>query len=240
MSDYRFGPEYPKINTVFKRDMEAGGVIITDQLAEEEFKYLLDNEWVWTEKVDGTNIRLHFDGESIAVGGRTDSAQIPGGLMFALGPFNNPSLWRSVFAEGGGPTDVTIYGEGYGPKIQNGGRYTVDPAFIVFDIRIGRWWLKREDVIDVAAKLGMRTVPIVLIESLKEAIRRVLFAANTHVGLRSVVSGVEEFTMEGLVGTPSVPLFARNGSRVIAKLKVKDFEDLYKHETRRAVKEERV
>jgi hypothetical protein len=32
--------------------------------------------------------------------------------------------------------------------------------------------------------------------------------------------------VEGIVGTPAVPLFTRDGERLIAKLKVKDFTAL--------------
>jgi hypothetical protein len=38
--------------------------------------------------------------------------------------------------------------------------------------------------------------------------------------------------MEGIVGTPSVPLYDRRGNRIITKLKIKDFEDLEKRAER--------
>ena len=46
--------------------------------------------------------------------------------------------------------DVTVYGEGYGAKIQSGGMYRQDQAVIVFDVRVGPWWLSDENVADVA------------------------------------------------------------------------------------------
>ena len=45
--------EYHKINSVFKRD-ERGNFI--EEYADDVFEYLKDNVWVFTEKVDGTNI----------------------------------------------------------------------------------------------------------------------------------------------------------------------------------------
>lgn len=34
-------------------------------------------QWVGTEKVDGTNIRVYWDGYRISIAGRTDKAEIP-------------------------------------------------------------------------------------------------------------------------------------------------------------------
>lgn len=252
MTESVFGPEYPKINTVFKRDMENGSVIILDQFSSEEFEYLLDAQWTWTEKVDGTNVRLHYNGDSVTAGGRTDAAQTPGHLIYALAQYNNPAKWNEVFPLDPedtrtkqkvgdifnlniDPRDITIYGEGYGPKIQNGGRYSPDVRFIVFDVRVGRWWLRREDVNEIANQFGMAIVPIVARCSLRAAISMV--KEHAWAGVETLTSHVAQdktLVMEGLVGTPSVPLFDRRGSRIIAKLKVKDFEALAKRESRRA------
>jgi hypothetical protein len=243
-----FGPEYPKIQSCFKRNMADGGVILPNQFSTEEFEYLRATPWTWTEKVDGTNVRLHYDGDSITAGGRTKDAQMPGHLIYALAQYNNPERWASVFTADGKPEegqpDVTVYGEGYGPKIQNGGRYRSDVGFIVFDIRVGKWWLKREDVIEIAAKLGMDVVPVVMVATLHEAIYDFTAIVNESFKawiehpnpnfFHSRVAASEQFTMEGLVGTPSVPMYDRRGQRIITKLKIKDFEDLAKREARRA------
>ena len=150
-----YGPAYPKINTVFKRDEK--NRIIVGQYSQPEFQYLRNNEWLWTEKVDGTNIRLHWDGETVTIGGRTDNASLPQQLVANLQYLvTNPSLWAAVF---GDANDVTVYGEGYGAKIQSGGYYRPDQQLIVFDVRIGRWWLRYGDVEKVAKDLGLETVP---------------------------------------------------------------------------------
>jgi hypothetical protein len=65
-----------------------------------------------------------------------------------------PGEPRSVTAD-----DVTVYGEGYGAGIQTGAVYRPDQAVIVFDVKTGAWWLAREDVADVAGKLGLDVVP---------------------------------------------------------------------------------
>jgi hypothetical protein len=238
-----FGPEYPKINTVFKRDMANNGLIIPSEFSTEEFAYLANTPWRWTEKVDGTNIRVHFDGEKVTISGRTDSAQVPGPLFYALAFLNNPGLFNRVFADSTKvkpyEQDVTIYGEGYGPKIQSGGQYRNDVGFIVFDIKVGRWWLKPEDVTEAAGKLGLDVVPEYPIMTLNEAIAFVSGSRLNKWSDTEFPGGADAFKShwmnakpEGLVGTPTVPLFARNGERIIAKLKSADFESLAKHRTR--------
>ena len=81
-----FGPTYPKIDTVFKRDAARRFIIIPGDYSTPEFEYLADTPWGWTEKVDGTNIRLHWDGSEVTIGGRTDNAQVPSPLVANLRP----------------------------------------------------------------------------------------------------------------------------------------------------------
>lgn len=210
-----FGPEYLKINTVFKRDEK--NLIIPFDWATEELAYLADSPWTFTEKIDGTNIRLHWNGENITVGGRTDSAQIPSHLltMDVLGRFNDPALWREVFPDS---NSVTVFGEGYGPKIQSGGHYRPDHSFIVFDVRVGDWWLKSAAVSEIAQKLSLDMVPYVCTMTLREA---VYFVQSTD--FKSKFAGARP---EGIVGRPEVDLYTRKGERIVAKIKVKDFLDL--------------
>src|ERR1700692_4009049 len=92
-----FGPEYPKINTAFKRDER--NVIILDDWSLPEFQYLSDKIWRWTEKVDGTNIRLHWDGTKVRIGGRTDNAQVPATLISNLAQVIEPSKWKAAFPD---------------------------------------------------------------------------------------------------------------------------------------------
>mgnify|MGYP003436029483 CR=1 FL=1 len=62
--------EYPKINTLFKRD--ANNIIIPSQFTQPEFEYLKDNKFECTEKIDGTNIRIEIKGKEITFKGRTE------------------------------------------------------------------------------------------------------------------------------------------------------------------------
>ena len=72
---------YNKIETVFNRDTEGTKRLILDSYRNEAVEYLKDNIWQSTEKIDGTNIRVHWDGHNVEFGGRTDRAQIPNHLL---------------------------------------------------------------------------------------------------------------------------------------------------------------
>lgn len=208
----RFGPSYPKIQTLYERDER--NVIIPGEWSVPEFGYLADAPWRWTEKVDGTNIRLHWNGETVTVGGRTDEAQVPAPLLRNLEPLLLPERWREVFPDA---DDVTVYGEGYGAKIQKGGMYRPDQAVIVFDVLVGRWWLGEDNVASVASALGLDTVPWQFTGSLEEAWERIVAGRLT--------SAWPDARIEGLVGRPTVDLFNRRGERIMAKAKVKDWQD---------------
>ena len=74
--------EYHKIDTVFKRDPATKHkTLLLGDWSQDAFGYLANNEWVFTEKVDGTNIRVMVDAGEIKFGGKTDDAQIPAKLV---------------------------------------------------------------------------------------------------------------------------------------------------------------
>ena len=72
---------YHKINSVYKRD-EKGK--FTKEFSIPEFEYLFHNIWIGTEKIDGTNIRIGWDGENVTIGGRMQKAQLPVHLKLKL------------------------------------------------------------------------------------------------------------------------------------------------------------
>ena len=208
-----FGPEYPKINTIFKRDRARKSIIIPGDWSAPEFGYLQNCPWDFSEKIDGTNTRLHWDGSTVTLGGRGEGSQVPARLVTALATYLDPALFAAAFPDA---DDVTVYGEGYGAGIQTGACYRPDQSLIVFDVKVGPWWLAREDVADVAGKLGLDVVPTFGSYTLNEA-----WAGLTSGRFVSHWSGVP---IEGLVGRPSVDLHTRDGSRILAKMKVADWE----------------
>ena len=179
------------------------------------FQALQDISWVCTEKIDGTNIRVIWDGETITFKGRTDRANIPQHLVEKLRILFTPEKMLEVFGE----KEVCLYGEGYGQKIQNGHNYIKKGVnFILFDIKIGKWWLEYEDLVDIAYDLGIDIVPVVHIGSLEEAIEMV------KEGFKSKIAENEDYDAEGLVCKPIVTLFDRAGNRIITKIKTRDFK----------------
>lgn len=211
--------EYHKIDSVYKRDQK--GKFILGEFSRPEFEYLKDSPWLWTEKVDGTNIRIMFrniDVLELSFGGKTDNAQISTKLINWL----NNTLEVNDFVDTFGSTEgVCLYGEGYGAGIQKGGgNYSPDQKFILFDVKIGDFWLERKNIEDIASKLSLDVVP--LLEpayTLEQMIRYV--AEWQHY---APASSIGNASIEGYVGTPLVPLFARNGDRIITKIKYKDFK----------------
>jgi len=205
---------YHKIQTIFKRDPATKyKTLLYGEWALPEFAYLATNEWEFTEKIDGTNIRVDWDcTEQVRFGGRTDNAQIPIFLLDKLQDLFPPAKFGALYPE----TPMTLYGEGYGAKIQKGGgNYIPDGvSFILFDVMIGGNYLERHNIEDIADHLGIQVVPIVDRGHLVDAI---------DYAQRGFPSLVGNCVAEGLVMRPVVELRNRMGHRIIAKIKHKDF-----------------
>lgn len=78
--------EYHKIQSIYKRDITSKHkTLLEGQWTLPEFEYLAGNVWTFTEKVDGTNIRVIFKDGGITFGGRTEDAQIPAQLVGRAG-----------------------------------------------------------------------------------------------------------------------------------------------------------
>lgn len=209
--------EYHKIQTMFKREQAKPCRIIPGAWTTPEFEYLKDNRWEFTEKVDGTNIRVMFNGLALKYGGKTDSAQTPCDLIERLHGIFDLQLeaMKGLFCQEGKPLpDVCLYGEGYGAGIQRGGCYKAMKDFVLFDIKIGELYLKRSDIEDIAGKLGCDVVPVIGRGTLQQAIDIV------KVGFKSTWG---DFMAEGIVARPIAELKDRRGHRIITKIKHRDF-----------------
>lgn len=208
--------EYHKIETLFERDMEGTKKLIEGKFRNECVEYLKDNQWIFTEKIDGTNIRIFWDGHKVNIGGRTDNAQIPGDLVQLLHDLFMTSETEQLFEQKFGQTEVYFFGEGFGGSIQGGGAYSKEKKFIMFDVMVGDTFLKRDDIEEIAKAFGVDVVPIILIGNLQQAIDYVKTKPNS-----TITSEVKE--SEGLVGVPVARLTDFRGNRIIVKIKVKDF-----------------
>ena len=220
--------EYQKIQTLFKRDEKK--VIIPTEFTLPEFGYLKDCKWEATEKIDGTNMRVELFPELDGNGeisqirmqfkGRTDSAMIPAHLydrMTAL--FDRERLVKYFYPEDVEDlVPITIFGEGYGAKIQKGGNYIKDGVdFILFDVKIGKWWLSRESCEKIATDLGLKIVPLIGMMTIQEAIDYV------KQGFKSTIAENKDYDAEGLVLKTPNGLLRRNGERLVTKIKTVDF-----------------
>lgn len=206
---------YQKIPGPFVRDRATNK--LTSEFVSEELRALADLPvWDFTEKVDGTNVRVIWDGYRVSFAGRTDNGQFHPDLFTFLNDSFGGSDNETFFEQKFGTNPAVLYGEGYGPKIQSGGIYRNDISFVLFDVKVGEWWLKREAVEDVASFFQIDVVPLVAQGvTLNEAIEMVKDGLTSRWG---------DFEPEGLVGTTAMGLRSRNGDRIIVKVKARDFK----------------
>lgn len=204
--------EFTKISNIFSMDTK-GKVTGLQPL----FQAFRNVKWEGTEKVDGTNIRIHWDGHSVEIGGRTDKAQIPTDLqkMLVKRFLSKPMEYK--FEEIFGEKDVILFGEGYGPKIQNGGTYASEPKFILFDVLVdGKFYLTRANVDDIADKMELDRVPVVFYGTIDGAIDFVERHPMSTLG-------EHKHEMEGLVLQPvGIILYDANGHPLKGKCKYRD------------------
>lgn len=207
--------EYNKIDTVYERDVDGTKKLIEGKFRNKAVEFLANNEWIFTEKIDGTNIRVHWDGHDIEVGGRTDRASIPKHLLDKLTTMFLNDETEELFEQVFGNKEVILFGEGYGSKIQKvGSLYRKDVSFILFDIMVEDIYLERENVENIATIFGLDVVPIIMRGTISEAVDFVKSNPNSTLGTAK---------MEGLVGRPAVEMKDRMGNRVIVKIKACDF-----------------
>ena len=223
--------EYHKIDTLYERNLDTHKLI--EPLVIKNPTYGLIKRWLFTEKIDGMNIRAIWkparEGvvvpwpESLDFRGKTDKAVIGPehkcykSLMKYLTENITADKLRGVFTD----SCVVLYGEGYGAGINKGGSYRTDQSFILFDVFVvdhgnpfGGWWLNDEGTRDVAAKLGIDAVPFVCYTELELATEMVRTGFKSKIGVADA---------EGLVGRPAETLYDKRGRRVITKIKTRDF-----------------
>jgi ATP-dependent RNA circularization protein (DNA/RNA ligase family) len=204
--------KYHKIQTIYKRDPETKfSTLLMGEYSTDEIALLANCRWVLTEKLDGTNIRVMVKDGKVSFGGKTDRAQIPAKLVEHLREtFDNEEFIQKFDDE------ACLYGEGCGAGIQKGGgNYYPDQRFVLFDVKVGDWWLTRKTVGQIARDLNLPVAPIVGSGTLGKMV---------DMCRRGFKSEWGDFRAEGIVARPAVELFGRNGDRIITKLKCKDFQ----------------
>jgi ATP-dependent RNA circularization protein (DNA/RNA ligase family) len=223
--------EYPKIDTLYNRD---GGYFVNVlKLRRPEFGNI--KIWYLTEKIHGMNTRVTLlSNGKVIYGGKTDEAEMPPELIEYLKKTFTQEKMEDVFwlPDKPVPKSVTIYGEGYGPKMVPGsGIYRSDVSFRLFDCFVksedGNWWLERHNLEDIAEKLGIKCVPMLgIIDFLPVSIEEIerIFSDNIRKLVATEESGKVGTIPEGIVAKTEPSLFNRKGERVMWKLKIKDFK----------------
>ena len=209
--------EYTKIETVYSRAEDGTKKLIDGSFRNKAVQYLANNNWICTEKIDGTNIGVVWDGQKVTFQGRTEKAQVPMHLFEYLVRTFSSSQTEELFEQLFGEKQVILFGEGYGQKIQNGHLYLPhECSFILFDVYMvdSDLWLERDNIEQIAKTFGIDVVPIIMTGTLYEAIEFVKTKPKSTIGIAD---------MEGLVCKPEVDMLDRQGKRIIVKVKVKDF-----------------
>lgn len=223
------GQFYSKINTLYKRyeDGSLKHCIVPGDFSDPETEVLKDCKWKWYEKIDGTNMSFYLykngDDYYFGIHGKTENANIPQHLQDKMYSLLNADTLIKYFSKDGElpKEDIEIFGEGYGMKIQKGGNYIKDGVdFIVFDIRIGKWWLTQDAVDKITADLGLKRVPYIGEMTIGEA------EALVKTGFKSKIAENPDYDAEGLVGHAPMDILRRNGTRILTKIKTCDYRDL--------------
>jgi len=230
--------KYPKIQTLFMRDrirkVKRKGLIMRNRFSKPEFSNIIN--WNVSEKLDGENTRIHIhyfrdnfqDGngpyqQKVWLGGRGNNAQMNQTILKELNnTFNpeKPELMNDTFwLDEKPPTNIMLFGEAIGEGIHHGGLYTKYPTFVLFDVFIDGWWLDRENVNDIATKLGFYFAPSFGTMRIPEIIKFVKSKPNSHITPHKKI-------IEGVVCRPVTGMLYRNGSQIMFKLKCKDYDDI--------------
>jgi len=106
--------------------------VIEGEYRNDSFLYLKDIVWNFTEKIDGTNIRVYWDGHKVSFLGRTVKSEIPQKLMDRLNALFGGEETEELFEQKFGEMPVMLIDEGYGTGIQIGVSYRSDIDFILF------------------------------------------------------------------------------------------------------------
>jgi len=226
--------EYPKIHSLFKRQgwyfdenakhdpskQQGRQSFIPGDYSCPEFGNI--KLWDVEEKIDGTNIRIIYRDGKVTFGGRTKDSQLPCHLLEYLQLTFTDSLLAFVFSkdESQPYPNVTLFGEGYGPKIQSGGYYSKEPGFCLFDVRIGSWWLEKDVVRHkISEQLGVTTPPYFGKMTEEEIIQ---FVKDKHFSRFALNDPEHKHVMEGVMCRPKPSMLFRNGGPIIFKLKCKE------------------
>lgn len=217
---------YGKTPGPFKRSPKSNKIIF-GEWSDPILEYLQDANFIFTEKLDGTNMRLIYHPEHTTTTDGFDSIHHPARLELrgrSDAAAVHPRLREWVegldiepFVKAFSDNQVCIYGEGVGDGIQNGGPQYGHTHFRAFGIKGSRGWLSHQVTREILTHgLNLDQVPWVTIKTLNQGIKII------QAGLASQF-GDGKFMAEGMVGLPLVLIYTPNQERIIVKIKHRDF-----------------
>ena len=214
---------YHKIDTLFERDENFK--VNVNKVRRPEFDLI--KEWYIEEKIDGMSVGFRYYRDSLyddgIIFGRTGNTNWnANNRVFMDRQSKDMHQSATEILQDYDLEHLTIYGELYGPGIQNGGSYRDDLGFICFDMTANDTWLNVKDRNTNAERIGV-DVPyhFKLFSDIDSVARRL--ANNTQASPQAKLNGKPERMAEGVIGRPPVNLYDQRGNRVMWKLKGRDF-----------------
>lgn len=221
---------YPKITSPFKRTDNKSKTVNTSVWFDDYAKFFGESglPFYATEKIDGTNLNIIYDGNHIQYMGHTDKTSWNPEVEEWIKSKFQTSEFEQMCEQRFGENEIKLCGELIGPKIQNNFYKLEDYKFILFDIHndISNTWWDRQNVEENAKELNLDIVPLIggtnFIDLFSES-------KNTLRGWTNLLQNAEfkskinkDIEIEGFVVRPLMEILKANGERVIYKIKIKD------------------
>ncbi len=217
--------KFSKFSSPFKKDDK---YLNTPELSQE----LPIGNWIKTEKIDGTNIRIILTkpdeegNREVLIGSRKLilNKEDKGSKQYldCLREVNLNKI-KEYFADVN--STVIIYGEGYGAGVQKGGIYAKEKNYRVFDIRIGTAYQDFEYVKKVCIDNQLNIVPV--FSDVDEITYKECLESLRHFD-ETLINEGDGGVPEGLVYKFEPVLLNKYGERLIFKIKRKDFIEFKK------------
>ena len=215
--------EYQKIETLFKFDNATKTYL--PEFYNPYVEYLKDNAWICSEKIDGTNVQVEYDGHRVSFHGRTERTDFPKEVLAVLTETFADS--EVEFEQLFGDKHAILFMECYGGKIQ-GGLYGGKERLIGFDVMVNGCYLDKTTIENIFDKFGVETVTFFKVDNLNCAIDLVkyLVFGTPEDGIISPHCEKGTTVREGLVCVPAMRIYDHQGKRIIVKIKARDMKKL--------------
>ena len=216
--------DFTKYNKFSSPFIKGDKFLNTDKLSQR----LPKGEWIVTEKIDGTNIRIiltkpdeknkrevHIASRKLILNPSDKNSNQYTDCLKEVNLHKIEEYFKDV------DSTIIIYGEGYGAGVHKGGIYSSKKNFRVFDIRIGEAYQDFDYVKKVCVDNQLNLVPIVdTVEEITFDACVLKLKANSETLIKEGTGG----KLEGLVYKFEPPLLNKYKERLIFKIKFKDFE----------------